>query len=221
MFNFLHYKCTLLVCLVYFKCFSLLMIFFLSVYIWVFWLLIVYDVFFFVCMHFKFCSTCTVCYKSTSILLVHIFIAISQSVKVMSQILCKCHRRYVLKFVCKTGNYVQYCCIHIDIVAKLWIPVLLFHIYFFWVYIYLFVWQKGVGREFISIRYNLYWHCYKTLNSSVVIPNLFLCISLILCSFVLFWIWDRENLHFSVSVLEKSASSSIWSVDNKSFFILC
>lgn len=142
----------------------------------------------------------------------------------MSQILCKCHCRYVLEFVYVTiikCNIV----VHVDIFAKLWIPVLLFHVYFFWVFIYLFVWQKGVGREFISLRYTcnlpVFWHCCKKLNSSFVNPNLFLHFFLILCSFVLFWIWGRENLPFSVSVPKKSACSSIWSVDDKLFFILC
>lgn len=141
----------------------------------------------------------------------------------MSQILCKCHCRYVLEFVYVTiikCNIV----VHVDIFAKLWIPVLLFHVYFFWVFIYLFVWQKGVGREFISLRYTcnvpVFSHCCKTLNSSVVIPNLFLHFSLILCSFVLFWIWGRENLPFSVSVPKKKVPAALyglWMINHFSF----
>lgn len=92
----------------------------------------------------------------------------------MSQILCKCHCRYVLEFVYVTiikCNIV----VHVDIFAKLWIPVLLFHVYFFWVFIYLFVWQKGVGREFIStcIRYNLRLMRYIDIVAKHWIPVLF------------------------------------------------
>lgn len=109
----------------------------------------------------------------------------------MSQILCKCHCRYVLKFV-----YVPIikCNIVVSILTLLqnFEFQLCYSMFISFEFIFIYVWQKGVGRQFISLRYTctgnlpLFWHCCKKLNSSVVIPNLFLCIFLIFCSVVLF-----------------------------------
>lgn len=107
----------------------------------------------------------------------------------MSQILCKCHCRYVLKFV-----YVPIikCNIVVSILTLLqnFEFQFCYSMFISFEFIFIYVWQKGVGRQFISLRYTcnlpVFWHCCKKLNSSVVIPNLFLHFSLILCSFVLF-----------------------------------
>lgn len=139
------------------------------------WLYMMLVCFFVLYMHFKVCSKCTVCYKCTSILLVHIFIAINQSVKIMSQILCKCHCRYVLKFVYVT---IIKCNIVVSILTLLQNFEFQFcysmFISFEFIFIYLFG-EKGVGREFIStcIRYNLRLMRYIDIVAKHWIPVLF------------------------------------------------